>query len=101
MNRDEHRELVKMGIISVLAILAIVVIVLFLLGNPTGLFVNSGNAGTYNQYEPNEACELNGCRLSSIAIMRTHPKASRTMMALCDCNGFERMVPLNVNLYGP
>lgn len=93
-------ELQQVAVWAVIAIAAIVILVLFMLRSPvenTGSYVY---AGGYKQYEPNEACQVNGCTLASVLEHADYPKSFRTEMAACDCGAFGiRYVPLRVYVY--
>lgn len=52
------RPIVLLGVWACIAIAVIVGTVLVVLPSPTGEYIADG---TYIQYEPREACELNGC----------------------------------------
>lgn len=93
----KNTELVRIGIWSVIAILAIVLFVLFTLKQTaTGQFTSTG---VYNQYEPKEACEIQGCVWDLALQQGMYINPFTTPSAGCYCNGVVTYVPLIVPLY--
>ena len=93
-------ELQQVAVWAAVAIVAIVILVLFLLKSPIDSTGSFTYAGGYKQYEPNEACQVNGCTLVSIRMHGDNPTSYRTEMAVCNCGAYGvRYVPLRIHVY--
>jgi hypothetical protein len=80
--------LVILGIIAVIAVVGLVL--LFSKASTTGAYVE---AGTFVQFEPNEACERAGCTLKGVEGGTTYASQG-PLMAVCDCMGREMVTPI-------
>ena len=94
---NEDRELMKIGIWAIVAIIAVVILVLFMLRSPvTGQYTSTG---TYNQYEPKEACKIQGCEWNAELQHGMFVNPFSTPQAGCYCHGVVTYVPLIQRLY--
>ncbi len=88
MGEGKGLALVILGIVAVIAVVGLVL--LFSKASTTGAYVE---AGTFVQFEPNEACQRAGCTLKSVE-GGTNYASQQQPMAVCDCAGREMVTPL-------
>jgi len=95
--KNEDRELMKVGIWAIVAIIAVVILVLFMMRSPvTGQYTSTL---VYNQYEPHEACEINGCVWDAELQHGVFINPFSTPAAGCRCGLEIRYIPLIQRLY--
>ena len=92
-----RKELLSVGYAGAFAIIVIVAIVLFFLGPATtGSYVTTG---TYIQYEPMEACTLNGCTWNLELQKSMYRNPFSEPSAVCICDGTAVTIPLIQRTY--